>query len=460
MKLMRLLLGRLLKLPSTSEEPNVRPMLKRNHRRKKNDQDNDQTAAAQRPPQSLRTPDSPLRRRSDEQPPITAQVESVSRQGGSQGFGRQHHAEAAYSRPRQPSVPHNEAVSGSQSLSGHREYPSGSATVRGQTPLSYDAASRTTPYADSGTPEDLSVNRVLPAQPRVADSGILEPPVFGSSPPAAKRPWLLPNEPSVSGVAADQASLGDLDVRAVSIVGPGHRCEEPALPRQDSYRLGRDRAGRYLIIAVADGMSDSRRSDLGATVAARCAVDTLREYFDRGDDPTPQVMNKVFRAVSGAMVAAAKNEGLSEMDIRCALIVAVIPSDSNGPSLGRRAWFASLADVSAWLRHGDGWRRLAGDEKNDNLDRNILHDFLPYHPDRAVTTFYDLEPGATVAIMTDGVGDAFTDIPGAARWFAQRWEKPVTLESFLLDVGFQARGQLDDRTSVTVWCRDSARSRQ
>jgi protein phosphatase 2C-like protein len=288
----------------------------------------------------------------------------------------------------------------------------------------------------------------------------LESPIFGSSPQAARSPWVLPIEPSVSGIAADQATLGDLDVRAVSIIGAAHRCEEPAAPRQDSYRLGRDRAGRYLIIAVADGMSDSRRSDLGATVATRCAVDTLRRYLDGDAEPTGEVMHAVFRTVAGAMVAAADNEKLSGMDIRCALIIAIIPTAPNSRSLRRRAWFTTLADVSAWLRVCDGWEQLAGDQKNHDFDRNTLRFFLPFHPDQAVTVSYDLQPGATVAVVTDGVGDAFTEVPNAARWFAHRWKTPVSVESFLSDVGFHARGQLDDRTSVTVWCRDTARSRQ
>lgn len=286
-----------------------------------------------------------------------------------------------------------------------------------------------------------------------------ESPVFGSSPQAARSPWVLPVEPSVSGIAADQASLGDLDVCAVSIIGAAHRCEEPAAPRQDSYRLGRDRAGRYLIIAVADGMSDSRRSDLGATVATRCAVDTLRTYLNGDAEPTAEVMRAAFRTVAGAMMAAAGNEKLSGMDIRCALIVAILPTAPDFGSLRRRAWFTTLADVSAWLRVHDGWQRLAGDQKGDDLDRNTLRFFLPFHPDRAVAVSHDLHPGATVAVVTDGVSDAFTEVPNAAQWFAQRWQTAVSIESFLLDVGFHARGQLDDRTSVTVWCRDAAWSR-
>lgn len=292
------------------------------------------------------------------------------------------------------------------------------------------------------------------------NTAIFEPPVFGSSPHAARRPWVLPIEPAVSGITADQTRIGDLDVRAASIVGPAHRCEEPAMPRQDSYRLGRDHAGRYLIIAVADGMSDSRRSDLGARVATRCAVDTLRAHLDSGASPTPQAIEAAFYTSAGAMVTVAKNEDLTEMDVRCALIVAIIPTESNAASGSRRAWFATLADVSAWLRHDNGWRCIAGDQKKGDLHSNALHNFLPHHPNSAVTTPYDLEPGAVVAVVTDGVGDAFSEVPNAAQWFAQRWETPVPLESFLLDVGYHARGQLDDRTSVTVWCQDGARSSQ
>lgn len=423
-------LRRFLRLAPASKNPDAEPKKKRGHRRKK----------GKRPPPGLshdRTPSS-------------------------------------YRSGQLPNRSYDDMGNGHLSRPGEQQFePS---TVPARRPSNYPAVSYKTPSVGSGSagnsrpeqvpPTSSDVTSTTPATrqteaPVTAPSPVvLEPKVFGSSPPAAMRPWVLPVEPAVSGIAADQARLGDLDVRAVSIVGAGHRCEEPAKPRQDSYRLGRDRAGRYLIIAVADGMSDSRRSDLGATVAARCAVNTLRGCLDTGADPTADMMKKAFHTSAGAMVAAAKNEGLSEMDVRCALIVAIISTTPDAMSLRRRAWFTTLADVSAWLRHSQSWHPLAGDQKTSELDRNTLHNFLPYHPDRAKTVFHDLEPGATIAVVTDGVGDAFTEVPDAAQWFAQRWESPVSLESFLLDVGFHARGQLDDRTSVTVWCRDGVGSQR
>lgn len=449
----------LLGLAPASENSDTQPKPTSQHRRtEQNDQKNTESTSVRSTPQaqwSLKNLFRPRQKRSQK------------------GQG-QHHTDAAHDESGPPPIPYREDARDVGSV-GQRDDRPKSPTVQtasttystvspaarvggglsghiqpGQVSLANsDVISSTTPVKRAPKIE---------APAKTPDYAVFESPVFGSSPPAARRPWVLPVEPAVSGIAADQARIGDLEVRAVSIVGPGHRCEEPATPRQDSYRLGRDRAGRHLIIAVADGMSDSRRSDLGATVATRCAVNTLRAHLDGGADPTAEAMTKAFRTSAGAMVAAAKNEGLSEMDIRCALIVAIIPTAINTASEGRRAWFATLADVSAWRRHDTGWCQLAGDQKDDGLDRNTLHNFLPYHPDRAVTVSCNLEPGATVAVVTDGLGDAFTDVPNAAQWFAQRWETPVPLESFVLDVGFHARGQLDDRTSVTVWCRDGVRS--
>jgi hypothetical protein len=283
------------------------------------------------------------------------------------------------------------------------------------------------------------------------DPALMRPHVFDGTPRAARLPWLLPTEPGQSGIAADEARLGGLDVRAVSLVGPSHRCEEPATARQDAYRLGRDAAGRYLVVAVADGLSESRRSDLGATVAARCSVDMVREELDRGAAPDLRWL-EIFRLAASNVASAAKQSGLSPREVCTALIVAVVPSEPDNRNGGRRVWFASLADVSAWERSESGWRMLAGDPKEDALDRNAVHHFLPYHPDKVTVVYQDVPPGATITIVSDGVGDALTDVPGASEWFARKWRTPPPLASFLLDVAYDARGQLDDRTAVTVWC--------
>jgi hypothetical protein len=283
------------------------------------------------------------------------------------------------------------------------------------------------------------------------DPARLTPPVLGGTPRAARLPWYLPVEPAQSGVAADEVRLGDLDVRAASVVGPDHRCAEPAMARQDAYRLGRDSAGRHLIIAVADGLSSAARSDIGATIAVRAAVDLIRRELDAGLRPEQLDMVALFSTVAKHVAGGAKQLGCSPADVLTALAVAIVPSGATGPSGVRLVLLASLADVSTWVRTDPSWTRLGGADKH-GLDRNSLDAFLPHHADKVDVRLLDLPPNSTLAVVTDGVGDAFTDVAGGAQWFAQRWRRPPPLASFLLDVNYEAPSQLDDRTAIVVWC--------
>ncbi|WP_157246886.1 protein phosphatase 2C domain-containing protein [Nonomuraea typhae] len=272
-------------------------------------------------------------------------------------------------------------------------------------------------------------------------------PMPAGRPLAAQLPWRLPDEPALAGIAADAVSVGDLTVRAVSLVGPGHRCEEPAVPRQDAYRLGRDTAKRHLIVALADGMSDSKQSHLGANVAVTALVARIRADLDR-DEPLSAAA--IFLDAARNMAGWAARQGVTEDDVRAAALAAVIPV-SPPPSGQRTAQLMSLADVGGWLRLPEGWRRLIGDEKNE-LDPGRLTEFLPFHPEVAVSTTVDLEPRAVLALTTDGLGDALTPGDALAPWLASRWKEPPHIVEFLRDVGFESAGRLDDRTVVVVWC--------
>ncbi|MEO5876504.1 MAG: protein phosphatase 2C domain-containing protein [Streptosporangiaceae bacterium] len=285
--------------------------------------------------------------------------------------------------------------------------------------------------------------RVPAADP--GDGEMAFPSPHGGTPAASRLPWRLPDEPALSGIAADAVSVGALTVRAASMVGPGHRCEEPAVPRQDAYRLGRDEAKKFLIVAVADGMSDSRRSHLGANVAVAALVGRLRTEL-AADVPLDAAT--LFLEASRQMAGTAEHHGVTEHDVRAAVLAAVIPvsSDADG---GREVWLASVADVGAWLRRPAGWQRLIGEEKS-GLDSGRLARFLPFHPDQAECTTVRLEPGSVLAFTTDGVGDAFAG--GSGSWFAERWARPPHIASFVREVGYEADGQLDDRTAVVVWC--------
>jgi protein phosphatase 2C-like protein len=276
-------------------------------------------------------------------------------------------------------------------------------------------------------------------------TGLDFPRPLGTTARAAQAPWLLPDEPSFPGIAADVARLGGLDVRAASLVGPGHRCAEPALPRQDAYRLGRDPAGAHLIVAVADGMSDSALSHVGANVAVTALVARLRADLGEG---VPLDGPSIFLAAARQMVGAAVQREATEHEVRCAALVAAVPARPAAD--GRRSvWLSWVADVGAWTRIQSGWERVAGDE-DGGLDQGQLTEFLPFHPAKANSTTVVLEPGAVLALATDGIGTVFRE--GAAAWFAERWTGPPHITSFVEEVGYESRGQLDDRTAVVIWC--------
>ncbi len=283
------------------------------------------------------------------------------------------------------------------------------------------------------------------------DPTSLVPPVLGGIPKAARYPWYLPVEPAQSGVAADQVRLGDLEVRAASVVGPDHRCEEPAVARQDAYRLGRDARGAHLVIAVADGVSCAKRSDVGATVAVRAGVDLVRRELDSGIDLEQVDFVAVFKQIAGHVAGAARQLRCHVEEVLTALVIVIVPSASNGPQGSRTVRTAALADVSAWLREDFGWQRLAGVSKH-GMDRNALNEFLPHYPESVVVRSSRVPAGATLAVVTDGIGDVLTDLKDGAEWFADRWRQPTNLNSFLLDVSYEAPGHLDDRTAVVVWC--------
>jgi len=279
------------------------------------------------------------------------------------------------------------------------------------------------------------------------------PPRFderGSS--AHVQPWLLSPARSAPGVAADEAQVGDLSVRAASVVGPGHRCAEPVVSRQDAYQLGRDRASRYLVIAVADGVSASRHADLGAAVATRRAVDLLTARLEQAEALPNLSATEIFREAAEDMSRAATGVGLTDADV-CAVIIVAAVEARVAPNGFRNAWIGWLGDVSAWQRAEHAWQFVLGDAKGspNGLRSSEVESVLPMDWSRARQETLTLGPGETLALVTDGIGDLWSVHERANAYYHRRWSAPPPVASFLNDVCFDARGEQDDRTAVVVW---------
>jgi serine/threonine protein phosphatase PrpC len=298
---------------------------------------------------------------------------------------------------------------------------------------------------------------VSPAPAQAADPpAALVPPRFGRGSKAQALPWLLPAHTVYPGVVADEARLGDLAVRAASVIGPGHRCEEPVTPRQDAYRLGRDESGRHLVVAVADGVSSSRFAELGATVAASAAVNILRERLTLSPDPAELAAPRIFGGVAAQMSDAAASRNLGDADVCAALITAVIPAgpvSGDAPQEPREMWVAWVGDASVWTLRDGAWTFVAGDRKHASggLESNAVAHVLPNSPLEVATASIRLTPGAVVAVVTDGVGDVLATLAEANRHFARNWARPPSSTSFVNDVSYDAERFIDDRTAVAIW---------
>lgn len=269
-------------------------------------------------------------------------------------------------------------------------------------------------------------------------------------------PWRIPQISDYSGVAADQAKVGDLEVRAASVVGPAHRVlEHKATPRQDAYRLAPAARGKFLVVAVADGVSSARRSHLGANQATLYTVQRLKEVLDRCPDLSQLRADQVFPEVADHLQKLAERWQSDPADFATTLMVAVVPTLSRDPR-GREVWLGWIADSSAW-QFGQAWRPVAGQGKAD-FDSNAISSYMPMHPKRASHALRWLPHGESLALMTDGLSDLLTDVDGAAAELHRRWVAPPSLPELVRDMCFDAPGQDDDRTVVMVWTPERTRT--
>ncbi|MGW2836713.1 protein phosphatase 2C domain-containing protein [Streptomyces sp. NPDC001493] len=281
----------------------------------------------------------------------------------------------------------------------------------------------------------------------------LSVPRFGDGARAQGYPWLLPERTAQNGIAADEAVVGAFTVCGASVIGPGHRCGHPAGPRQDSYRIGRTRDSRYAIVAVADGLSSAAWSDTGATTASSQAVTLLREQietvgFDRLD------AQELYGRIAASIAAQAAGRGVTTSHMATVLITAVLAEpDANGVA---KVWVSWLGDSSAWTLDPRVplWRFTSGEAKDRAaaVVSNEVAGRLPDTPHLARDHYLTLPPGAALALVTDGIGDAWADPSGHVNeYFANAWRSPVPATRFTADVGFDAPQCLDDRTAVVLW---------
>lgn len=291
----------------------------------------------------------------------------------------------------------------------------------------------------------------------VAQDELSKAPKFGRGSSAHNKPWRIPARPFPNGMAADQAQVGLFAIRGASVVGPGHRCggrggSGAGEPRQDAYRIGRSADDRFVVVAVADGISNAQRSDTGATVAASQAVQILRSTLEGVPDLAALDPLAVFKQTAEHVANAAADRQAASRDVATVLIAAILERPDR-PGAAARGWVAWVGDSSGWVLDAAGkrWEHRFGDAKNQGeYSSNAVSGALPDSPEAVRAREFELPAGAAFALTTDGIGDAWGN-EAINRYFAKRWREPQPAAEFLNDVDFDAPQRMDDRTAVVVW---------
>jgi serine/threonine protein phosphatase PrpC len=260
--------------------------------------------------------------------------------------------------------------------------------------------------------------------------------------------------------AIDGGEIGELQVRAASVRGLASRYS--GVTRQDEYCLGADKESRWLVAAVADGVSAGHRSQMAATIAARRGCQLLVNQLAHGPPEkidwhqTVKAVADVIIAEGSALLMGSSTAGVTVRDVAEVMAAAVgyaVIATCPGQS-GFELHVVAVGDTSAWLLDGqNGWGLLTGGKGRSDQLATSQTLALPYLPAAQVSAVRGcLVPGSVFLMVSDGIGDPMGDGRGdVAAFLAEALRHPPDPLTFAGQMCFARRGFDDDRTAVAVW---------
>lgn len=262
-----------------------------------------------------------------------------------------------------------------------------------------------------------------------------------------------------SGIVSDSVSIG-----VVSIKGASHHLS--GIPRQDAYAIGSDDS--WVVIGIADGVSEGKLSHVAATEAARVAVtESIRALAnsDPADVSWPEVGRKAREAIRTLGKRRARQQvGSADpapeisdrtisriMSTTCDLLIT--PITRKDDSL--RVWRVRISgDGSLYvLDPTQGWGLLdSGKDSASSTVDNSVGDPLPIGGERPDIESWELRPGQAIILCTDGFGDVIGEgaLP-VGRYLFDAWQQPLDTTQLLFTSSFVNTNADDDRTAAIVW---------
>lgn len=305
--------------------------------------------------------------------------------------------------------------------------------------------------------------------------GNFQPFVVGEAGVAAERvvSKLAAASPHQRDIVIDGVTLCDQDaepalhLRAASIRGLSHR--HYGKVRQDDYAFRATEDGRWLVIAVADGVSAGENSHMAAEIVV---VEGCQQLADMLAVTSPEqvdwagllhdLSNRILdRGQSELARAGSAVTDLSDRDVARTMattaLFAVIGLATEGSDNVRPVYSLAHGDTGAWLLSPSEevpWRPLGQVKAVDGSGVVSSSTFaLPLIPEAiAPAVVTALRPGHALVLMTDGIGDPLGSGTGeVGQFLAAEWATPPAPLEFAAQLDFARKSYDDDRTAVVVW---------
>ena len=296
--------------------------------------------------------------------------------------------------------------------------------------------------------------------------------------------------------ALDGAVAGNLVYRAASVRGFSH--QETGKPRQDAFAVRVSRSENWLVMCVADGVSDGPRSEIAAEVASDSVARSLVVALDDSALPSgPPEWESLVRALPWLTARDAANRELvqrarhdvekiyrarevqvrgvhprevrvppealpqSHADVRALMATTAVGLVlATAPDPDGRYWYVVgviAGDSASYLLRGDRWRQIVAPK---DVSGEVASNGVRALPTEAVPSLRlgSLAAGDAVALFSDGVSDPLGSGQGnVGRFLADQWRTPPDLFDFGKHVGFYSKGWFDDRTAVVAWAPEAGR---
>ncbi len=291
----------------------------------------------------------------------------------------------------------------------------------------------------------------------------------GLEPKVTEEHFAVRNRDSRPDISADAFAMPGAVVRAASVRGLAHRYYGD--PRQDAYAVRVSDDDRWLVIAVADGLSSCINSHEGSEFAARTAARFVSGVATQSD-LVGVAWHRLFEEVSVRLGDRARRLadastgqgstdgfGLSEEAARSmstTLTVVAVPL-AHDPA--RHAIAAWIGDSGVWRLRSGRWETITPLKSGEEHISSSNVDALPWASGGEPTVVeFPVDPGDVVVVATDGIGDLLgAGATPQAEFLAKRWSEPPAAPQFVAEVDLRVQSFDDDRTAVAVWIDGSSR---